>query len=55
MSRKCDRIENKVFKSDKYEIVKTLLKEGNSIKETIDKTNFGQTLVYKVYKEINKI
>jgi len=55
MSRKWDRIENKVFKSDKYEIVKTLLKEGNSIKETIDKTNFGQTLVYKVYKEINKI
>jgi hypothetical protein len=54
ISRKWDRIKSRIFKSDKYEIVKTLLNEGNSIKETIDKTKFGQTLVYRVYKEINK-
>jgi hypothetical protein len=53
MVRKWDRIKNRTIKSDKYDIIKKLLNSNYTIKEVIDKTNFGQTLVYRVYKEIN--
>ena len=54
MSRKWNRIKNRVIKSEKYDIVKELLNKNYTIKEVIHKTKFGQTLVYKVYKEIYK-
>jgi len=54
MVRKWNRIRNRTIKSDKHEIVKELLNNNYTIKEVINKTKFGNTLVYRVYKEINK-
>lgn len=54
MLRKWNRIKSRTIKSDKYDIVKELLNMNYTIKEVIEKTKFGQTLVYRVYKEINK-
>lgn len=54
MFRKWNRIKSRIIKSDKCDIVKELLNMNYTIKEVIEKTKFGQTLVYRVYKEINK-
>ena len=46
MSRKWDRIKDKLLKSDKKEVVKTLLKDGYSVKEILNK-GFSNSLIYK--------
>jgi len=46
MSRKWDRIEDKLLKSDKKEVVKSLLKDGYSIKDILKK-GFSSSLIYK--------
>ena len=46
MSRKWDRIKDKLLKSDKKEVVKILLKDGYSVKEILNK-GFSSSLIYK--------
>lgn len=51
MDRKWNRIEDKLLKSDKREVVKELLKNGFSVKEILNK-GFSSSIIYKCKKLI---
>ena len=55
MNRKWDRVNSsRILKYDKYDIVKKLMIDGQTISQIKKQTGFGRSLIYKVKKDIDK-
>lgn len=54
MERKWNRIEDRILKEDKFNIILKLINNGHTVSDLIKKGEFSQSLIYKVYNSLKK-